>query len=113
MKVKYKFKIGQTVRFRDVKAEDKECPSCGHVETNYINIVRQGRVVAKKHVLFVSAAPGVGIVDDIKTLPDGRKVLTPRMAKLTVEIPRPAYEIIVRGRSLQTVSEESIVLVKV
>lgn len=90
---KYKYEIGDMVKYTESVSRDEECKTCGHIETlyEYKNVI--GKIENRKFETFLDVSNGFVTTDNVEVTPDGQIIHKPYLNKIEVVKPTPAYKV--------------------
>ncbi|KKM27416.1 hypothetical protein LCGC14_1574900 [marine sediment metagenome] len=87
----YKYKVGDKVTYVALKATDIECPTCRHIETEYLDIENKGVITSRNREYIIShempVEYRVGMQDD------GSCLITPTIPAIKAPVKENFYKI--------------------
>ena len=89
---KYKYKVGQIVKYITQKYTEKICPTCGHEETDSKTITVEGKII-KRYYDLVFRIQSITLTDKIETDENGMTIHNPYTPEPHLNGPEPVYEI--------------------
>jgi len=104
--MKYKYKIGDKVKFYSIKSKEIKCKCCGHIEKKFTDILLTGIIEKRYYDLVIRPQEIVGEYES-KILKDGLKVYRPYFSKIKPNNTEPCYKILSRGM-IHTLDEKSL-----
>lgn len=90
--MKYKYKVGQKVRYYAQKYTETVCKTCGHEETDSKTIKVTG-VILKRYYDIVFRWQPFPLTDEITEDKNGKIIHKPYLSDTKINKPEPCYEI--------------------
>lgn len=106
--MKYKYKIGQKVKYTVLDSKEDECKYCGHTETDYIKKKVTGKIIKRSYELLFGFTD-FPITNDTEII-NGKKVHKPYMSDIKPAVPEPYYEIKRTTGETDSTTEDNIKL---
>ena len=78
--MEYKYKIGDEVYYRAVETSEKVCPTCEHVDYEYENVERGGKIVSRGRDYLVTSEPDMLFTHT--TQRDGSTLIAPQVPEI-------------------------------
>ena len=103
---KYKFKIGQEVKYSILDVKLVECKCCGNVEEKFFQKKVKGKIISKDYEVVYST-PSFMTTDKVE-IKDGKTIHKPYMSDITMPTSEPFYKIKRTDGSIDNVSEKAI-----
>lgn len=89
--MKYRYSIGDSVRYKTFKATDGECPACRHIETAYEYIERDGVITSRGLDYVMEGEPGLELKSEVQ--PGGSILNIPCLTEFMPIKKEKVYEI--------------------
>lgn len=109
---KYKYKVGQKIKYRTLKYTSKVCKCCGDERTDSKDI-EITRDIIKRYYSFVYRLQSFTVLDKVEIKKDGSKVYTPYTSDVKVNEEEPCYEVIRYKKTggTESITEDQIIKV--
>ncbi len=106
---KYKYKVGQKIKYKTQKYIEHVCPTCGHEEISSKTIKVEGKIVRRNYCLVHDIANGFVLMDNVKKLKNGSIIYEPYMSDVKLAKFKPVYEVKRGNGELDTITEDQMI----
>lgn len=94
---KYKYKVGQKIKYKTQKYFSAFCPTCGHEETDSKTIKVEGKIM-KRYYDIVFRFQSMVLTDKITKNKDGSTTNNPYLSDIKINKEEPVYEVVRDGQ---------------